>query len=109
MNKKLLLILLSASLMISCGSKEWSGRYKNATCSTLEYVELHGDKTMDIKYYSASVSINKNMIVEGSKFISDSYIFELKDGKLVEISGLEPNCELVKDTTYGFWDKLMQP
>jgi hypothetical protein len=107
---RFLFIGIIVVMLTSCGGAEWAGRYKSASCMTLEYVEFYQDGTADIKYYGASTATNHKLTKKENYFYVNIYKFELReDGKMYEEGGYDIGCVLVKDKSHGFWERVFQP
>lgn len=89
----------------SCQWPEYVGTYYSTNCNMLERVEIFPDQTIDLRYFGMGFSVNrparihKNIItVLNRESGAVEYEFEYKSGALYEISGMDLNCILKKDT-----------
>lgn len=93
-------------LMCGCGSKPWQGKFVapgNSQCHILEFVEVHGDQTADLKY--ADLGEVGNFPTHYSE--SDSLLIIRQTNRqwafkwngndtLYEVSGIDLYCFLVR-------------
>lgn len=93
------------SLSIGC-TKPWHGKYvapEKNNCFLLQYVDVNGDNTADIKYQALNEEANfQCKFIEETNILyvrelTKEWAFRLSNDTLFEVSNIDPYCYLVKE------------
>jgi hypothetical protein len=97
---------LISFLFFGCTEKPWQGKFiapADNQCYLLEYIDIHGDATADVKYEALKESANFEAYFrdkDSMLFIRElnrEWAFKLKSDTLFEMSNQDPYCFLVKE------------
>lgn len=93
--------------MYGCGAKPWQGKFvapKGDQCYVLEFVEIHGDQTADVKYEALNdianfpISYREEDSIVFVRELSREWAFKWNgNDTLYDVSNQDPFCVLVRE------------